>query len=171
MEIKSSCDEKKEITSAVKSAVNAYLLARAHANTMREIVNKYYKEALEIYPLYTDRHKKAEQIYDVKRMYLSEDEQTCEDVYNDVEYRLRRDGIKPPEMPDGQCPALVAESIQRDAENLIIEATGEMLGMDIDSLEIKTRLLHMGKYYEYIDLVCKLVVNLPDFKNPLNNNP
>jgi hypothetical protein len=39
-----------EITYGVKSAVTAYLLAKAYAEVMRKTVDSYYREALEIFP-------------------------------------------------------------------------------------------------------------------------
>lgn len=166
---------KPEITQAVKSSVNAYLMARAYAETMREKVDVVYKETLEIFPLYTDltsrriskrRRCKPERIYDPERMYLSADEETCKEVYADVNHQLRKQGIKPETMPDDYCPALTAEHLQTKTEHILIDAAAEMLG---ETGDFRHRALCLGldKYKQFIDLVVSLVVNLPDFKNPL----
>ena len=164
----------KDVTPAVKSSVRAYLLARCYAEVMREKVNTVYCEALEIIPLYEDRaqlrdpsrQKPKTRIYDVKQMYLSTDEETCKEVYEDVNFHLKKKGIKPAEMPEDQCPACVAEHLQTKTEWLIIDSAAEMLG---EKGDFQNRLLCAGidKYHKFIDLVVGLVVNLPDFKNPL----
>ncbi|GAF69900.1 unnamed protein product, partial [marine sediment metagenome] len=52
---------------------------------------------------------------------------------------------------------------QRKTERLIIETTAEMLGEKDDFAH---RLICHGidKYYQFIDLVCKLIVNMPGFE-------
>jgi len=163
----------KDVTPGVKSAVNAYLMARVYAETIREEVDEVYKETLGIFPLYTDaftRHnQKVERILDVNRMYLSKDEETCKNVYTDANFQLRKRGIKPDVMSDDECPALVAENIQLKTQWLICDTAAEMMGLDFDGKELNHRLLCMGleKYKEFIDLIVGLVVNLPGFKNPL----
>jgi hypothetical protein len=118
----------KDVTPALKSSVNAYLVARAFAEVMRERVNVVYQEVLQIHPLYEDmetrRRGKGEpkRIFNPDRMYLSTDEETCSEVYAEVNLTLRERGIKQPETPDDHCPALVAEHLQTKAEHLIIES-------------------------------------------------
>ena len=164
----------KDVTPALKSSVNAYLMARAMAEVTREKVNEVYQEVLQIHPLYEDldtRARKAEpsRIYDPDKMYLSTDEETCSDVYADADFTLRERNIKPGDMPRDHCPALVAECVQRDTEHLIIETAAEMLAFDIEPKEFGNKLLCLGleKYQEFINLCVGLVVKLPDFKNPL----
>lgn len=164
-----------QIPQSVKSAVNAYLMARTYAECMREKVNEVYKETLEIFPLYTDmyadleskrRRVEVKRIYDPADMYLSKDEDTCKDVYKDVDFQLRKKGLKPDSMPNDHCPALVAEHLQTKTERILIDAATEMLGQNGN---FRHTLLCNGldKYYQFIDLVVKLVVNLQGFKNPL----
>ena len=172
----------KDVTPAVKSAVTAYLVARAYSETMREKVNEAYREALEIFALYTDatfgkesRRKRSqiERIYSPDKMYLSGDEETVKAVYEDVNFHLRKKGLKPDAMPDDHCPALVAEHLQSKTELLVLDASANMLGMGIDGTELNLKLLcgANGKGLEqrqrFIDLVAGLVVNLPDFKSPI----
>jgi len=160
----------KQVTQAVKSSVNAYLMARAYAETMREKVDEVYKETLDIFPLYTDLERrggdKTQRIYNPGRMYLSKDDETCKDVYADVNFQLRKKGIKPDSMPDGHCPALTAEHIVVKTKHLLIDSMAEMLGED-DDFQHKLLCAGLDKYQEFIDLAVRLVVNMPGFKNPL----
>lgn len=166
----------KDVTPAVKSSVNAYLMARVYAETMRAAVDKVYKESLEIFPLYTDRNelrdpsrrKPKERIFDHDKMYLSKDEETCKEVYADVNFQLRKQGLKPDSMPDDHCPALVAEHLQVKTQWLLIECAAEMLG-ESNPKDFNNQLLCAGldTHKKFIDLVVGLVVNLPDFKSPL----
>ena len=164
---------KPQITQAVKSSVNAYLMARAYAETMREKVDPFYTEALAIHPIYTDLTTRAntevERIYNREQMFLSEDDETCKEIYADVNFHLRKAGLKPDNMPDSHCPALVAEHLQIKTEHILIDAAAEMLG---ENGEFRHTLLcnGLGAYKKFIDLVVKLVVNMPDFKNPLTGN-
>ena len=68
----------------------------------------------------------------------------------------------------GYCPALIAEHLQVQTEWLLIEAGGRMMGVDKPE-EMNNSLLCLGleKRREFIDLLVGLVVNLPDFRNPL----
>jgi hypothetical protein len=165
----------KDVTPALKSSVNAYLVARAFAEVMRERVNVVYQEVLQIHPLYEDMEtrrrgkREPKRIFNPDRMYLSTDEETCSEVYAEVNLTLRERGIKQPETPDDHCPALVAEHLQTKAEHLIIESAAEMLKVGIDAGEFQNKLLCMGldKYREFIHLCVGLVVKLPDFKKPL----
>ena len=141
---------------------------------LHEKVNQVYSEVLEIHPIFEDfmserRNGASRRILDVDKMYLSTDEATCKEIYADANFTLREKGIKPADMDDDYCPALVAESIQREAERLIVDSAAEMLGLDFDGKELHHRLLCLGldKYKQFLDLSVALVVNLPDFKNPL----
>lgn len=167
-----------DVTPAVKSSVRAYLMARAYAETMRAAVNPVYRESLEIHPLYTDRdelrapsrRKPKERILDVDKMYLSKDDETCKEVYADVNFQLRKMGLKPASMPDDHCPALVAEHIQVKTQWLLIECAAEMMGIE-NPKDFNNRLLCNGleTHRKFIDLVVGLVVNLPGFESPLRD--
>jgi len=168
--------KKPQVTQAVKSAVNAYLMARTLAECERarvdEIANNILKE-IEFYPAKEwaeMRCKETERITDHKRSYLMSNED-----HKDFLLYLKDDLIKsgyeiksiPGEAEHSYCcPALTAESLQSDTERLIIEAAAEMLG---ETGDFHHTLLCNGldKYNQFIDLVVKMVVNMPDFKNPL----
>lgn len=162
----------KSITPGVKSAVNAYLLARVYAETMRNTVNQIEVEILKEAPLSNgfDRVDMKE-ITDPEQSYLCTDENQLKDYYAECDSRERKAGLKPNNMPFDHCPALVAEHIQVQTEWLICENAAEMLGLEFEGKELNNRLLCLGleKRQKFIDLVVGLVVNLPDFKSPLAN--
>lgn len=158
-----------DVTPAVISAVNAVLMARAYAETMREKIDKIQRAILEECPLKTARKwldnkmTVPEYITDPKLTYLGEDSH-CEDYFAECNKRERAAGLKPNDMPDTHCPALVADDIQRNAEYLLLECAGEMLEVP-DFAELANRRLETRK--QAIDLLCGLVVNMPGYKNPL----
>jgi hypothetical protein len=163
-----------DITPEVENAVNAYLLARAYAETMRESVDKVYAAVLVDIPMFDDiklgvRYEPTgERITNHNLLYLSSDEDACKRVYAEVDKQLRADGAKSADMPAEHCPALVAENIQHEAEWAILDAAAVMLGLEFDGKELNHRLLCLGleKQKQFIDLVVKLVVNRPGFKAP-----
>ena len=154
----------KDITPGMKSSVRAYLMSRAYAETVREAIDKAYVKVLKDFPIYEDldiRGISGDRIVTEKTMYLSTDKKTCKAIYDEIDSELRKAGLKPDDMPDDHCPALVAEEIQRQAERLVIETTAEMLGEE----DFLHRLICHGidKYREFIELVTKMIVNMPNF--------
>ena len=156
----------KDITPGMKSAVKAYIMSRAYAETMREAVDKIERKILQEVPLTNDLEiehgKPAREITDPKDVYLCDNDDLLQDYYKETDHRLRAVGLKPNTMPDDHCPALVAESLQRDAEHLVIETTAEMLGEE-DFIH-KLLCLGMDKYRQFIELVTKMIVNMPGFE-------
>lgn len=150
------------LTPALVSAVNAYLLARAAAETMRERVDAIERQILTESPIYADKAD-GRPILDGRELYLSSDEDAFQDYLIECDKRERAAGLKPADMPRDYCPALVLEDLQRKAERLIVETGGKPFGFTVD------RLLCAGldTYREFIDLTVRLVVNRPGFKNPL----
>jgi len=156
----------KDITPGMQSAVKAYLMSRAYAETMREAVDKIEREILKECPLTNDleinRGKPAREITEPKHVYLCDNDDLLEEHYTAVNHRLRAEGLKPDDMPDDHCPALVAEHLQMDAEHLVVESTAEMLGEE----DFLHRLIchGMDKYHKFIDLVTGMIVNMPGFE-------
>jgi len=161
-----------DVTQAVKSSVNAYLMARAYAETMRAAVDKIDREILEECPLTNDleiRHDRpAGSVTDPKYTYLCENEDLMDDYYQESDKRLRAANLKPSSMPFDHCPALVAEHLQIQTQWLLIESAAEMMGIE-NPENFNNDLLCNGldTHKKFIDLVVGLVVNLPNFKNPL----
>jgi len=166
----------KDITPAVKSAVNAYLLARANAELHREKVDKIAKKILSTATYYADvKHLsrgriKSERILEHKDCWLmSEDE--GHEYFVDLRYELEQSGYKIESTigdPEWSycCPALTAECLQTDTEHLVIDSAAEMLGED-ETFRNKLLCNGFDSYRKFIDLVVGLVVNTPGFKNPL----
>lgn len=149
------------LTHEVKSCVNAYLMARAYAETMRERINAIYRDILTECPIYETRSGKP--ILDPERLYLCEDDALVRDAWDEANKRERAAGIKPDLMPDEHCPALAAEFMQTKAENMLIKASGAPFGVTNNSLLCAG----LGKRQKWIDLIVSLVVSQPDFRNPL----
>ena len=156
----------KNVTEEVKSSVSAYLMARAYAETMRSAVDEIQRTILEECPLHDRRDDVL--ITDPKDAWHCDNEHELKDYWAECDARLRAAGLKPANMPDTHCPALVAEHVQMQTTWLIAEAAAKMLKLDFDGKELNCRLLCMGldKRREFIDTIVGLVVNLPDFKSP-----
>lgn len=163
----------KDVTPGVKSAVNAYLMARAYAETMRQAVDKVHRGILMESPvtngLEVEHGEPARLIIDPKDTWLCTDDAMIQDYYAECDKQLREKGLKPDDMPVDHCPALVAEHIQTQTEWLILDCAAEMMEIGFDGKELNHRLLCKGldTRREFIGLIVKLVVNLPDFKNPM----
>ena len=159
-----------DVSDDVKSSVRAYLLARVFAETEREKIDAMQREILETAtyetsPEWARRGMKdaPERITDPKHAYLMTDVD-FEDYYAECQHRIRKMGYK---LPEGHCPALVAESLQVTTENLLIRAAAEMMGEYPEDFPHGLLCLGLEKRQEFIDLVVGLVINLPDFRNPL----
>lgn len=161
------------LTPALKSSVNAYVLARAYAETMRERVNEVHREILAECPLYADlrarngQEEDATQIFESKDLYLCSWELGVTDFYKISNFELRKRGLKPDNMPDDHCPALVAEHLQTKTEWILIEAGAEAIGQeDPKGFNDKLCCAGMDKRREFIDLLCKFVINAPGYRAP-----
>jgi len=66
-------------------------------------------------------------------------------------------------LPKDHCPALTAESLQRDAEHLIVEVAADYF----DGITVhKLICCGLEKYHKFIDLIVGMCVNHPDFEAP-----
>ena len=159
-------------TPEVKNLVGSWLLQKAYTEMIREKVDSIYEEILQEIPVYEDliRHSPRYNNEPIKRithnkyLYLSEDEESINKIYNLADKTLREKGLKPDTMKNDYCPALVAESDLTDIEHKIIEITGNQFGINVNNL------LYSGldSYHKWIDLTVSAIVNMPDFKNPLD---
>lgn len=166
-----------KITNGVKSAVNAYLMARTLAECEREKVDTLARGILETAtyhadPKFVTRKRTSERITDPDKAWMLEAEEH-HDYLLDLKKAMQDAGyiIKSiPEEPEYSynCPALTAEHIQTKTEHLIIETTAEMLG-EKDDLAHNLICAGLDKYHQFIDLVVKMVVNMPGFRNPLTS--
>ena len=167
---------KPEITQAVKSAVNAYLLTCANAEVHREKVDAIQRNILATANYYTDEkflnrgRTIKEKIIETKDTWFMSSGES-HDYFSDLRMALERSGYKIESTPGDpewsySCPALTAECLQTDAEHILIDAAAEMLG---ETKDFRDKLLcnGMDNWNKFIDLVVGLVVNMPGFKNPL----
>ena len=117
----------KQVTPEVKKAVHEYKEAKKKAEVMRSKIDKVNAHVLEQNKIFTD---KGEQIKESKRMYLCKDDKACNKIYALFNLAAREAGLKPDDMDNEFCPALVAEHDQVKAEWKLIEAGGRMMKMD-----------------------------------------
>lgn len=163
---------KKNIPQSLKSAVSAYLVSRAFAETMREKVDEIDRAILADCPLkLAPRWKeRAENLPDLitepKDTYLCDDQNQLDDFYQERHKRQGEAHLKPDNLPFEHCPALVAENNLVKCEHLVIRAAAEMMGEKLITPQ-KVICAGLDKYQQFIDLSVRLVVNLPDFKSPL----
>ncbi|MCA9414171.1 MAG: hypothetical protein KC944_23360, partial [Candidatus Omnitrophica bacterium] len=159
-------------TKDMAASVRAYLTARAHAETMREAVDKLQRKILEEVVYKADEKAisrgRGERILNPKDAWLMGDDDHMEYLV-ELKYRLKENGFtvtnEDPEDPASySCPALVAESLQRDTERLVIESTAEFLGEDPKDFHHRLMCAGVKKFEKFIELSVGLVVNHPDFK-------
>lgn len=148
---------------AVHSLVSAYLMARAYAETMRASVDMIHGQILAECPIMEDKRDGAP-ITASKDLYLSSDDAACADFYAEANKRLRAANLKPADMPDEHCPALVAEHLLTRIERELIDESGKAFDVTADKLICAPRGLENWK--KWIDLVCSFIVPLPHFKAP-----
>lgn len=110
--------------------------AQAVAETMKEAVEKIQRQILREVELYDDlaAGRERQRITDPKLTYLSTDEAACQRYFAECNKRTRAAGLKPDDMPDEYCPALVAEDIQRKAERALLDSGGALFGFAADDL-------------------------------------
>ena len=161
------------LSSGVNIAVNAYLLARAAAETMRAEVDKVYLavltssagQLLTSPSLYDKTPQRS--ILTQSDMYLSEDEEKCRWVYDEVHIRLVKAGLKKADVEVDICPALVLENLLVQAENNLIDIAGGQLGVTREMLWKADNLKKADNRKKFIDLTVGLVVNSPGYEKPV----
>ena len=158
----------RDVTPEVKTAVSAYLLARAFAKAKREQVDEVKRAILAECPLTNGAEQEhgdpPRDITDPDLVYLCTDDDLLADFYAETHKRLLAAGIKPADMPLTHCPALVAESLRIKTAWALIDAGFRMLGEPVEN----GRHLYGKNRAKFLDLIVGLVVNLPDFKSPLD---
>lgn len=147
--------------------VNAVLLAKAHAECERERVDAIQRRVLSE-GIYTGR-RNIERGKESQSFRVTEPKDTwkmdegCWDEYFAKMQAIHLgEGFE--KAADGCCPALTAESLERDAKHLLVE----MAQNCIPGVTLKA-LLSAGleKYEKYIHLLIGVVVSSPHYKDPL----
>lgn len=146
--------------------VNAYFMARTYAELMRERVDEVQRAILAECPLNMEpqwiERRGDEKITDPSLTYLAV-ESGLKDYWAECNKQERELGIKPADMPDENCPALVAEHVQRQAEWLLLECGWAAIQKDDPD---GWKLLYGDNRKRFIDLLCGLVVNHPKYERP-----
>lgn len=144
------------------SAARAVLLATAHAQLQRERMDALDRELLAERAWMTDLnlppHEPSKRITEPKDTWLMSDA----DGKNYHAERQRRIDAMGYRLPDGHCPALTAEHIQRQAERVLVDLAAPLFGMDADKLLCAG----LENYRKFIALTMKLIVSLPSFRPP-----
>jgi len=150
------------------SAVNTYLLAKVYADGERAIIDKMKRDILNgsvftVRPEFT-RQTEPNRITEPSRDYLMSDEQ-FETYHAECQRRIVAMGY---DVPEGHCPALIAERILTEAEHLVIDESSALTGLKdgVHSLLCKG----MDIYHKYIDLCVKMIVNMPGYVAPKLQN-
>lgn len=140
-----------------KSCVRAYLLAQTFAQAERERVDAYIKPLFELYNFYVSKdHRRSgdadERITDVDRLWLTDlDSPQYLEFMAECAKEHRKHGWTG---PADHCPALVADCVRIDAENLLLKHSIETLPMGI-----KDWCLHGDARKKMLDLVTSMTVN------------
>lgn len=140
---------------ALNRPVNALLLAKAYAQCEREKMDKVDLRLLAD-RVYMDQYAEGKRITEPKdTWHMNETDAAHYQKLRQTE--IDRMGYK---LPRDHCPALVAEYLETQAEWAVVDAAAEFFpGVDRDGLLC----LGLEKYHQFIDLVCKLVVNAPGY--------
>ena len=158
----------KEVVKALNPAVNAYLLARTHAEVWRERMEEWDRAELARFEYWTDPKISREprcRVMDPHDVY-----EMCEDDATEF-YQTRQEyvtSLKVKGLSFGSCPALVAECVQRDTAHSLIEIAAKTIpacaGVTLNGLLCCKNGLET--YQKFIDLVVGLVVNAPGYRAP-----
>ena|SRR5581483_10804931 len=128
-----------------KPIAKAVCAAMAIAQVERERVNAY---VLPIFQTYRFLDENGAQIDSPDKLFLSEDDAMCKAFYAACDVAHRAHGWKGSE---GSCPALTAANLVIKAENALLEAGCEFLGLK----EMPSALYGGDKRKEMLDLLLK----------------
>ena len=160
----------KAMAKGLVANVNAYLLARTVAEVEREKCDKIQRALLADREYFIaerwNRLKAPERVTEPKDAYLMGDADAAE-YYAALNAAYVAAGYVLEE--PGNCPALMAEHLQTQAEWALIEAAQEWFP-DVDNNRLLCGTGGKGNgletRQEYIDLLVKLVVNFPTYVAP-----
>jgi len=160
-----------DITPEVKQAVVNYLAARVYAEAKRSEVDAFANELLagrfEFYST-PRRGRDGSRITDHRKLYQSDDEAGCKCFWAALSAEEKKVGIKPEDMPDDHCPALVAEFDRTKAEWALLNAADKMLQITPhrEANELNSGLLcqpdGLNKRQQFIDAIVGLVLAAED---------
>jgi hypothetical protein len=115
---------------AMRPMAMSYCALKAIADGIRADVDKVQRRLLlEECPLFKDLSDGG-RVIDPKDAWLSEQDDAFKAYVAAQDRELRAAGIKPPEMGDEYCPALVAENAAVKARGAIIDALAPLVGIE-----------------------------------------
>jgi hypothetical protein len=116
---------------AMRPLALEYCAKQGKAEVLREEVDAIARRLLAAEcPLFHDRNGTGERITEPKDYWLCEDDAAIKAYYAAQDRELRAIGLKPAEMGDEYCPALVAENDARKARRAVINALAPLAGID-----------------------------------------
>ena len=149
------------VAKALTPAVNTVLLATVYAATLREEVDGY-KATLLAEGNYTDQLT-DEPVTVPKYDWTMKDDQFPAYLAL-LEAKVKEAGY---EVPTDQCPALIAESLQMQAEHALIEASEPFFGVTNNQLLSGTKTEDgLTTQRKFLDLCIGLCVNYPGYEKP-----
>lgn len=98
--------------------------AKAFAAVERERVNAYIRVVFDSFSFVDED---GETITDPDDLYLCEDDDLCTAYYAACDAAHRENGF---DGPEGHCPALIAEDLLRQAEDVLLGSLGELVNID-----------------------------------------
>ncbi len=161
----------KALLQDISPHVSNVLLAMVMAKAERERVDVIQRRIL-AEDEYTGRmHERSEQgdvqyrITEPKDTYHMDD-QSSEQYFARCDAEYKRAGY---DLEPGFCPALIADSLKRDAEHALIDAAETHFpGLAVNKLLCGTADKNgLEALQSYLDLLIGMVVNSPGFRNPL----
>lgn len=158
------------ITPAMRQCVNTVLLAQVHYQVQKERMDALDAELLSVgdWPIDPKWSERCRSFSHQTHVRTGNDLHLLREDLWDPYYaeRQRRVDAMGYTLPRGQCPACVAETLLSQAEHCLIEAFEPLTGIQCEHL-----LSRFEHYKPYVDLLLKLVINLPDFVPPAIPKP
>ena len=147
---------------SIISAVENYLVAKAHSILQQQRITPVYNELLKTFAFYAELdNKPTERILDRENLFLSQDTQTLDQYLTEVDRQLKERGLKPIQMARDHCPAYSSHHQFIETENLLIRLCAPLFGFDAD--EIQTAELQDRN--QFVELVVNIAILSPNFKS------
>ena len=142
------------LTPALIAAVKSHLMAKAYTETIRPIVVGYQKEILERHKFpYKEDREMGEYVDNPSLDYLMADKDS--DIYYAELDKAKALHPFGKDLEPGFCPLLIAENLQRQACQLMINEAAYIIGFSYDDIVM------LEHYAEAEELVEKIVINHP----------
>lgn len=123
-----------------RSLAETVLKAQAFAELERERVDAYVAP---IFARYGFKDDEGNAISAPRKLYLCEDDAACATFYAECDVAHRAHGFTG---GAGECPALVAEDLLTQAQNLLLDSLAKFVGVDgfSGSLELRAKALDLA---------------------------